>query len=239
MSDAHTTTSGVASPADSLVAVAALASVLWVGVEFAFRRGLSEPIGSLLGSQPGGLVATLALTGIVLAPAVALLGARVDVTPADWGLSPSTRGVLAGIGAVVAYYAFAAAALTVYASVFGGEPGGSMADLGFAGAGTGALVALVVVNGVLAPIAEEVAWRGVIQTALVNALGTAAGIAITAALFVAKHVVVDLGAPPLRLASLAFLAIAFGVLRHRHGTASSTVAHVLANTTATATIVLA
>lgn len=239
MTDAHTTSSGVVSPPNSLVAVAATASALWVVVEFAIRRGLTVPIGDVLESGALGFVATLALTAVVLAPAVALLGTRAGISPSDWELSFSTRGALEAVGATLAYYVFVAAAAVVLAAVFGAEQSSGQGGLGFDDAPTLAVVGFVVANGVLVPIAEEIAWRGVVQTALANALGVTAGVAITAALFVAKHVVVDLGATPIRLASLLFLAFAFGVLRHRHGTGSATVAHVLANTTATLALVLA
>ncbi|NHN43312.1 CPBP family intramembrane metalloprotease [Halorubellus sp. JP-L1] len=238
MSDAHTTASGVASLASSLVAVAAGASVLWVVVEFAIRRGLTAPIGDALGTTAAGSAVTLALTGVVLAPTIAYLGTRVDVHPADWGLSLSVRGVLEGVGAVVAYYAFVVTASVVAVAAFGVDPAAGTSGFGFDGP-TWALAALLVANGVLAPIAEEVAWRGVVQTALTEAVGVAAAIAVTAVVFAAKHVVVDFAAPPLRVASLVFLAVAFGVLRHRNGTGSAIVAHVLANTTATVGLLLA
>lgn len=238
MTDAHTTSSGVASPARSLVAVAATASVLWVVVEFVVRRGLTAPLGDVLGANTAGFAATLALTGLVLAPTIAYLGTRVDVTSADWEASLSARGALEAVGVVVAYYLAVALASAVAASVFGVDPSAGATGLGFDGP-TWALVAVVLANGVIAPIAEEVAWRGVVQTTLVDALGAAAGVAITAVLFVAKHVVVDLGAGPLRLFSLVVLAIGWGALRHRHGTGASTLSHVLANTTATLPLVLA
>jgi membrane protease YdiL (CAAX protease family) len=239
MTDAHTTSSGVASPANSLVAVAATASTLWVVVEFAVRRGLTAPIGAVLESSALGYVTTLALTAIVLAPTIALFGTRAGISPGDWELPFSVRGALEAVGATLAYYVFVVVAAVVLVAVFGAEQSSAQSGIGFADASTLAVVGFVVANGVFVPIAEEIAWRGVVQTALTNALGVAAGIAITAVAFVAKHVVVDLGATPIRLASLLFLAFAFGILRHRHGTGSATVAHVLANTTATLSLVLA
>jgi membrane protease YdiL (CAAX protease family) len=237
MSDANTTTSGVASPVNSLVAVAAAASALWVVVEFALRRGLAAPIGDLLGSSAGGYVAALALATVCGAAIAAAIGYRGGVTLADWDLSLSGRGVLEGVGAVVAYYAFLFAAAIVATVAFGLDP--NAATTGGVDGPTWTLVALFVANGVLGPIAEEVAWRGVVQTALTEAVGVAVGVGVTAIAFAAKHLVVDLAAPPLRVASLVFLAFAFGVLRHRNGTGSAIVAHVLANTTATALLVLA
>ena len=239
MSDAHTTTSGVASPANSLVAVAAAASVLWIVGEFAIRRGLTRPLADLFGSPGVASIVTLAVTGVVLAPLVAVLGTRVGIDPADWELSLSKRGVVAGVATLPAYYVFIIAASAVAAAVFGIDPAASTRGFWAAELSTGALLALVAVNGFLTPIAEEVAWRGVVQTALTDAFGALAAIALTAVVFAAKHVIVDLGAPPMRLATLLFLAVAFGVLRHRYGTGSAMVAHVLANTTATAALLFA
>jgi hypothetical protein len=237
MTDAHTTTSGVASPANSLAAVAALASVLWAVGEFAIRRGLTPPLEAAVGIPGVGFAATLALTGLVLAPLVAYVGTLVDIAPADWGLSPSTRGVALAVASVLGYYAFIAVAAAAYATVFG-TPNDVGVGAAFVEMSTLAVAATLLANGVVAPIAEELAWRGVVQTALVDAYGATVGIAVTAALFVAKHVVVDLGATPLRLASLVFLAVVWGALRHRYGTSSSIVAHVLANTSATALAIL-
>ena len=236
MTDAHTTTSGVASPANSLAAVAALASALWVGGEFALRQGLTRPLADLLGSGGVAAIVTLALTGLVLAPLVAVLGTRVGIDPADWELSLSKRGVVAAVATLPAYYVFIIAAGAVAAAVFGIDPAAGTPGFWAAELSTGALLALVAVNGVLGPIAEEIAWRGVVQTVLTDAFGALAGIALTAVVFAAKHVVVDLGATPMRVASLLFLAFAWGILRHRYGTGSAMVAHVLANTTATASL---
>jgi membrane protease YdiL (CAAX protease family) len=237
MSDANTTTSGVASPANSLVAVAVAASALWLVVEFVLRRELAAPIGDLLGSAADGYVAALALATVGGAAMAAAIGYRGGVAVADWDLSLSRRGVLEGVGAVVAYYALLFAAAIVATVAFGFDPNAATTG-GGVDAPTVTLVALFVANGVLGPIAEEVAWRGVVQTALTEAVGVAAGVAVTAIAFAAKHLLVDLAAPPLRVASLVFLAFAFGVLRHRNGTGSAIVAHVLANTTATALLIL-
>jgi len=95
------------------------------------------------------------------------------------------------------------------------------------------LVAFLLVNGIVVPIAEELAWRGVIQTALMDAYGALAGSTVAATGFVQKHVDVDGGADPLRLASLVILAAIFSALRVRYRTGSSTVAHVGANLLAT------
>jgi membrane protease YdiL (CAAX protease family) len=238
MTDAHTTTSGVASPANSLVAVAALGSLIWVVGEFAIRRGLTPPLADATGIPGFGFGATIALTGLLLAPVVAYAGTQVGISPRDWEVSPSLRSVGWGVAAFVACQAFLMIAAVVYTKLVG-APSDMGVGAAFAELSTLGLATILVANGIVAPIAEEIAWRGVVQTALVDAYGVTVGIAVTAAVFVAKHVVVDLGATPLRLLSLAVLAVAWGVLRHRYGTSSSIVAHVLANTSATALVILA
>jgi membrane protease YdiL (CAAX protease family) len=69
----------------------------------------------------------------------------------------------------------------------------------------------------------------VIQTALADAYGTWLAVLVTAAAFVAKHLVVDLAAPLFRVTSLVIMATILCGLRARYGTTSSTVAHLLAN----------
>lgn len=239
MSDAHTTTSGVASLDNSLLAVAAVASALWVAAEFALRRGLAALLADPLGSVLGADMLAFGVGGVVLAGAIVVLGRRGGIAVADWDLEFSLRAVGAGLCGVLAYFVVYLGAAALYVSVLGGEPSASASALGVDGAPTWALAALVVVNGLLVPVLEEVAWRGVVQTALTEGYGAFAGVAVTAVLFVSKHLVVDLAAPPLRVASLVVAALVFGVLRHRYGTGSSMVAHVAANSLATLGLVLA
>ncbi|WP_218780602.1 CPBP family intramembrane glutamic endopeptidase [Halorarum halophilum] len=103
------------------------------------------------------------------------------------------------------------------------------------GASPWVAVLLLVGNGLLAPIAEERVWRGIVQTELVDTWGVAPGIAVTAVLFALKHVVVD--GSVARLTTLLALGLVFGLVRHRWGTASSTVTHVATNTIASASII--
>lgn len=95
-------------------------------------------------------------------------------------------------------------------------------------------VLFVLVYGIAAPIAEEQVWRAIVQTELVDGLGAVAGIAVTALLVTVTSVIVNLSVAGVGTA-LAF-GVLFGVVRHRWGTASSTVAHVLYNTAAAASI---
>lgn len=69
--------------------------------------------------------------------------------------------------------------------------------------------------------------------------GTYAGVTITAIAFVLKHLIVDAAAPFLRVVSLLLLAFLLCGLRARYGTASSTVAHIAANSIASVGVVFA
>ena len=95
------------------------------------------------------------------------------------------------------------------------------------------------VTGIVVPITDELAWRGVIQTVFMDSFGTHIDGTITALAFVLKHLIVDAAAPFLRVASLVTRAFVLCGLRARYGTMSSTVAHLGANSIASALVVLA
>jgi membrane protease YdiL (CAAX protease family) len=98
----------------------------------------------------------------------------------------------------------------------------------------GALVwiALLIGNGVAAPLSEEFAWRGYVQTRIQTAWGAAPAVVVAAALFAAKHVVVDRSV--LRIVTLVTGALALGVVRARYGTTASSLAHTILNLAGTA-----
>jgi membrane protease YdiL (CAAX protease family) len=75
-----------------------------------------------------------------------------------------------------------------------------------------AVLAAFAMIGIIVPIAEEILFRGVIQTHLVQRWGTLAGIFVSSLLFVLVHVDVALFAP------LFAISLALGFLRHRFGT---------------------
>jgi len=70
------------------------------------------------------------------------------------------------------------------------------------------LVAVVVVG---APIVEEIVYRGCLQTRLSAILGTAAGVAVTSAIFALVHLT------PVEIPGLFVFAVVLGVARHRTG----------------------
>lgn len=234
------TGSGAAGGRSVSPAVAAAAGmVLWVVAEFALRRGVGYAVvAPRLGTSLGADAAIMVLGFPLIAAAVALVGRRGGVDPDDWDYEVSAWTAGAGLAGFLAYFVvFTGVSAAAYVLGFG-LPGNVA---GYAGADPAAwvLVAFLVGNGVVVPVAEELAWRGAIQTALTESYGTYAAVAVTAVGFVAKHLVVDLAAAPLRVVSLSVLALVLCGLRVRYGTASSTVAHVAANLVSTASLVVA
>lgn len=238
MSDARTQTRFTVSLDDSLPAVAVAAMVLWVALEFAFRRGLvallADPLGTGLGAD-----AVAGLVGLpVIAGAVAWLGLRAGIGRSDWEYDVSVRTVLAGLGGFAAYWVVYLAAVAAIVALLGLQSSAGQGTLGASTAPAWAAALFLAVNGLLVPVTEELAWRGVVQTALAEAYGMSLAVVATAVPFVLKHLVVDLAVTPFRLTSLTVLAFVFCGLRARYGTASSTVAHVALNLVTTATLVL-
>jgi membrane protease YdiL (CAAX protease family) len=229
MSESKPADAGRVSLDSSAPASAAVAIAAWVLVEFVFRRGLAPALTDALGTGLGADMVSIAVGFPLLAAGIALLGRRTGIRRPDWDYATSIRAVGAGVAGFVGYVVLFSAAATVYTSVLGLEPSIGVAALGVGAAPTWALGLLFVVNGILVPITEELAWRGVIQTALADAYGTWLAVLVTAAAFVAKHLVVDLAAPLFRVTSLVIMATIFCGLRARYGTTSSTVAHLLAN----------
>ncbi|WP_459193792.1 CPBP family intramembrane glutamic endopeptidase [Halosimplex sp. J119] len=209
------------------------AMVLWVVVEAILRWELVAVLTDVVESGRG---ADMLLVGVgfpLLAVAIAWLGRRRGIDLEDWDYDLSLRAVGAGIGGVIAYFVALVAAVLAITAIFGQPDTTAPTAVVEPGAATWVLAVLFVVNGIVVPLAEELAWRGVIQTALMRSYGVLAGSAVAAAGFVLKHVIVDGGASPVRLASLIILAVIFSALRARWGTASSTVAHLGANLLAT------
>ncbi|ACV49290.1 MULTISPECIES: CPBP family intramembrane glutamic endopeptidase [Halomicrobium] len=212
-------------------ALAAVVVATWVTVEFLVRRRGTPLLADAVGSGEGADMLLLAITFPTLAVLAATIGRWSGIGPDRWRYELSPGAVAGGIVGVVAYFAL----LLTFAVVYVFTVGVPSVPTPAGGAETAVWVVptLLLVNGVIVPIAEELAWRGVVQTALVDAYGPALGIAVTAGAFVAKHVVVDLGAPTFRFVSLVVIAVVLGLLRHRYGTASSTIAHLGINLLAT------
>jgi membrane protease YdiL (CAAX protease family) len=102
-----------------------------------------------------------------------------------------------------------------------------------------AIVSLLLVNGVVIPLAEERLWRGLIQPRLRLSWGVVPGLLVTAVLFSLKHVIVD--ASPGRLMALTAGGLVLGVVAFRSvhsegdrgGWRASAISHMVGNLVAT------
>lgn len=242
MSETHPgTSSREPSRKNRLLALAAATAALWLVIEFAARRGLAsllvEPLGSALGAQVAVSVVYLPTLALV----IGWLSHRVGITSSEWAYALSLRRVGGALMGLVGIYVFRAGAVAIL--VFGlgyALPGSGEATsaLGLGNAPVWVLGSFVVINGLLVPVVEEFAWRGVIQTALTESYGSAVAVMVTAAAFVLKHIVVDLGASPFRATALVILAFGLCLIRAKYGTASSTIAHAGMNSLETGALVL-
>jgi membrane protease YdiL (CAAX protease family) len=102
-----------------------------------------------------------------------------------------------------------------------------------------AAVALLLVNGIVIPIAEERLWRGMIQPRLRAAWGLAPGLLVTAVHFSLKHAIVDASLG--RLLAITAGGLVLGLVAYRAGGAdggtagwrASAVSHMAGNLAAT------
>lgn len=107
------------------------------------------------------------------------------------------------------------------------------------------IAALMTVNGIVIPLAEERLWRGMIQPRLLLAWGLLPALLTTAFLFSLKHVVVDASLG--RLIALFVGGLALGYVAHRAGGGDggrlgwrvTAISHMLANLAATGLILVA
>ena len=91
-------------------------------------------------------------------------------------------------------------------------------------------VALVCVNGLFVPVAEEFLWRGIVQVRLLRILPVPAAICITAVLFSFKHVLVDDSFG--RFLYVVAFGIICGIVAQRKSWRASAAVHMFANTVA-------
>jgi membrane protease YdiL (CAAX protease family) len=110
----------------------------------------------------------------------------------------------------------------------------------FAGAATPlAIMSLLIVNGVVIPLAEERLWRGLIQPGLRVAWGVIPALLVTAVLFSLKHAIVDASLG--RLLALTVGGLVLGLVAYRAGRSdggrsgweASAVSHMVGNLVAT------
>lgn len=223
----------------SLARFAAAAILMWIVVEVALRRGVVRILADVVGSARGADVILLAIGFPLLAYGLARWGIRHGITPSEWDYDVSARSVGLALAGVLLYYVVIGVVTVAYTQIVGTpQPAATSSALAASVGGTLWIAAtLFLANGIIVPITEELAWRGVIQTALMDSYGTYVGVILTAGAFVGKHLIVDGGASFLRLVSLVVMGLMVCGLRARYGTASSTVAHLVANSIATAAVV--
>jgi hypothetical protein len=227
-------------PGGSVARFATAAILTWIVVEVALRRGVVWILADVVGSARGADAILLGVGFPLLACWLAWWGVRRGVAPSDWDYDVSIRPIAFGLASVVVYYAVIVAFAIGYTQLVG-TPQSAAASTGITesvGGTRWVAVVLFVANGIVVPIAEELAWRGVIQTALMDSYGTYVGGTLTAVAFVGKHLIVDGGASVLRLLSLVVLGFVLCGLRASCGTASSTVAHLIVNGISTAAVIL-
>ena len=215
------------------------AAALWVGVEFGILLlvgflllGLSIPIPSGISftvEQVASVVIFL-LLGVVFRRRAEREGLSLE----KLGYTPITRPVV-----VVGLTAAALLLLTIVVATEPIDnflfPEGVKRQADFLrslreGSWTAAVL-LLPSNGILVPIVEEYAWRGYVQTRLIQGLGLRNGVVVTALLFAAKHIVADVSV--FRLTTLLAASLGLGLIRTRWGTTASTIAHLCANFVAT------
>ncbi len=217
--------------------------MLWLVLEFTIRvlgRLTLARLATLSGRSVSDTEA-FALTALLVCPALVILGAvfyrrmRRDgigwpELQYRWSSSTLPAG-LAGGGAVLGLMLLAGG----LDSVLFPAPLDERAVLGlFSSAGRTTTAALLFGNGILAPLVEEFAWRGYIQTRLTAGWSARPAWIVTSLLFASKHIIVDRSMQ--RSASLIVGALALGYIGRRWGTAASTLAHMIPNSVITVLI---
>lgn len=210
---------------------------IWTAIELLFGLGLVPTVGSALDNRFAGVLVATVLSFPIAAGVAVQYGRRIGIDREDWEYRTDGRTIGLGfVTGVVVFLALQGIGLVVASTVGTDE---TVATFGFLlsdiEAGVWVVGLFVLAHGIVAPLAEELAWRGVVQTALVKSQGPAVGILVTAALFTTKHAVLD--ASLARVPVLLVLAVALGIVRHRWGTTASTVVHAVVNLAAVAGVV--
>ncbi len=215
------------------------AAALWVCVESGvfllvgfLMIGLSIPI-------PSGISFTIEQVASILI--FLLLGVifrrraeREDLSLEELGYSPISRPVvIVGLTAGVLLLLTIVVATEAVDNFLFPEGAKRAADFlrSLREGGWPAAVLLLPSNGILVPVVEEFAWRGYVQTRLIQGLGLRNGVHVTGLLFAANHIVADVSV--FRLTTLFAGSLGLGLIRTRWGTTASTTAHLCANFVAT------
>ncbi len=164
-------------------------------------------------SSSGVQIASLAVTAVVQI-SVALTAGRLSPEPVRSRLSLGPS--LLGSGALAVAVIGAVALASTFDAAFGAlglEQAGTIARFGrlLAGMSAGPLAAMVLCGGIAAPFAEELFFRGYVQTRLCARWGARAGILASAALFGLIHM------DRIHSPSAFLIALYLGWLVHRTG----------------------
>lgn len=211
------------------------AAFLWLSLEMVARfigtAGLAPFLENVVAADMLAILIGFPAAGWI----VARYGQANGIAPSDWDyrwtVSAMAFGVIAGFLVYGLMWGTALVDETIW-----GVP--AAVPAGFAEAlqdGAWVAVLMLAANGVAGPIGEELAWRGVVQTALVRAWGPVAAVVVTGVLFALKHVALDGSLN--RVTTLVMLGLAFGLVRQRWGTGSSTAAHIVVNLLATSAVI--
>jgi uncharacterized protein len=220
--------------ADGLVLVA------WLVLGQILLYGIALGIGAV--DQTGGTgdrFVQVAILSAVLASSLAWLGFRGRLTGA---LAPvrgaRARDLAMGIGAGIAGFGVLLVALGILFRVIGFDPPDQQALADVAEGGVDALLALTMAV-VLAPVVEEVVFRGALHQGLRHRTGFWPAALISSLVFAAVHLEVVMSSPAF-LVQLFLLGVLFAWLLERTGNlAAPIVAHLVFNAISMALAILA
>lgn len=198
-----------------LILIFGLGAVRVLGAIIVVSLGLTDPSREIGGNQV--LIATVLL--LVVQTLAILLAVRViairkhGLTWADLGFRPVDRRWYGRATAIAIFLVPAVALVNFVIGQVQGEPFENPQIYAIAPAGFNwpGLIVMTLVAGVVAPFAEEVAFRGVFFPWLRERIGLIAGIAISALAFASLHGVMQL------IPSLAIIGAVLAFLYHRCG----------------------
>ena len=197
---------------------------LWTVVEIIARRVLAPKVGKFTDDDLAGDMLVSLATIPPLGWVIARIAHRMGIKQKHWGYEWTPRAIGGGIVAGIAGLASVGITTQIDRLLFGG-----LEDTEVVTEETSPVAAtlLLAVNGIVVPIVEEFAWRGVIQPAFVERFGRLTGIGLTSISFSLKHAVIDRSLN--RTTMLFGLGSVFGIARHQLGTSASTAAHITGN----------
>jgi membrane protease YdiL (CAAX protease family) len=222
--------------AGALARVGLLLAAAWVITELSVRTFGALVLGGALDNLLAGDMLAVLVGFPAMAYFVARYGLRHGLSSASWDYRWGAREV--GLGLVTGLAMYGLTFVTGPIDQVHSGSGDALPAHFRAGLQDGAWVAalLLLVNCLVVPACEELAWRATIQTSLVAAWGVAPGLLVTALLFALKHVLVD--GSLARVTTLLMFAAVVGLVRHRWGTGSSTTAHWTAKLIATTSVIV-